>query len=424
MNYTQYIQKKSNIYIKRSLDSSIKIQNIVNKITLFNRKTGEINPPLRYDFMNTQKNNYLWYNFVSTYMQNNAISEQKKAVFITLTLDSKYHPYKTTKIKKHIQNPNYLLDDNGYKLLQDSFRHIYNNFMISRKKQKIDYIRVIEPHKDFTPHLHAIVFIDEKKLTNFKKHFNNSISTFQLGSQYKYEVLENTQASVSYILKYVKKTINPENETSSRIIDGWKKENKIRMFAHSRIDVTREVYRVVSRYVDLKSDNENYSILQNLKDKIHLRVNYQKFEHGLLYCYKKKDLYNKDSKIKVAVTKTKKISLKSVDYLSIVELKSHRTLLDDLIYELYAKNFDFKSFHNYYYDYDLQGDIFYVASDYDYVQFFRERSFYNGHQEMIEALKNYLYECESEYNTRYVIEKFTIYDGEKCIYDKSDFNIL
>jgi len=420
-NYNDFINKKKFVYLKKSLSASNKVQNFVSKLTVLNNKTGELFP-VKYDFMKIQRDNYLWYNFVSTYIQDNAIKEGLKAVFVTLTLDGNFHPYKTLKNGKHIYNENYVLNNNGYKILNSAFRALYNNFRINDKKIKLSFLRVIEPHKDFTPHLHGILFLKNEQIEYLRHHLDNTINRFELGKQFDFTILENTSASVSYILKYVKKTINSSEETQSRIIDGWKKDNKIRMFTSSRISVSREIYRVVSRFVPLKSDNKSYSILKNLEKRISLELSYHKIENAKKVEYKHKKLFNHKARYKVVVKK-RKIEYKNTEiYTKLLVMREHWTHYTDLFNDLDAIDFNFQELHEFFYEYYLQGDLYYVAPDYDFKTFFRYMDF----RDFVDLFNNYIELYCFQKRSSYKIDDFTIYDTvEKTyLYDKKDFSLL
>jgi hypothetical protein len=414
--YKLYLKRKSNEYISLSFKSSSKISTFVSKLKVLNNQTGELFP-VKYDFMKIQKDNYLWFNFVSTYMQNLAQKDSKRAVFVTLTLPSEYHKYKTLKNGSHILNDKYSKDINsGYKKLNESFRHLYNNFMINRKKVKTMYLKVIEPHKDFTPHLHAVIFIDDSQIDKFKNHFENTIKLFELGVQYDFTVLDSVQASVSYIMKYVKKSMFDDKESTVRVIDGWKKQNKIRMFTHSQIEVKRYFFKIISRYVDLASDLSGYSILENLENKISLDLKYYD-DSGL---YKSKVLFNSSSDIKVYIRKKKNNRKDLSKYIEISDLYHHWTNIEDFLLELKKFDFDLIDLVRYYYEfYSDSPELYYLSSDYDYNHFFRSLEF-NFFKDMFE---NYVFEYIEEFKTSYKITDFVIYDNGIKLYDLNDYEL-
>lgn len=422
--YKSFLNARQSAYISSSLKASARIESYVNTLTLHNKITGECFP-VTYDYMNKSQDNYTWSNQVSTYLQNKAIAQGKKAVFTTLTLATEYHKYKKDKKNKklHVPNPKYIPDLNGYAVLRYANRGLYNNFRIDRKKVKLDYIRIIEPHKDFTPHLHAVFFIDEDKIEQFKHHFNNILKTAGIGVQCDFTILENTSASVSYILKYVKKSVNNSNEAESRIMDGWKKDLKIRMFSHSNIDITREVFRGVSSNIDLKSEGVGYSMLENLKDRIELDTKY--FHRNEIDPYKTKKQFNKKARYLVTLEKVK-------------TQKTDFTIFQDIIIDFEKNNFhgdwsgmfkkldkigfDYMAFHNYIYDFDYLHELKWVSPLYDFKSFLMHYSV----KELIELYDNYLYDCVDSFKTSYKTTSFKIYDREDnvYIYDLDSFILL
>jgi len=421
-DFNDFLNKKKFIYLKKSISASRKVQNFVSKLTVENGKTGELYP-VKYDFMKIQRDNYLWYNFVSTYIQDNAVKDGLKAVFVTLTLDTNYHPFKSLKNGKHIFNKKYdFYNDNGYKVLNSAFRALYNEFRIDDKKIKLSFLRVVEPHKDFTPHLHGILFLKDEQIEYLRHHFNNTINRFALGKQFDFTVLEDTNASVSYILKYVKKTINSSDETQFRVIDGWKKDNNIRMFTSSRISVSREIYRVVSRFVNLKSDKNSYSILKNLESRISLDLSYYKIENSKKVEYKHKRLFNNRARYKVVVKK-RKIERKNMNiYSNLLLLRDNASHYDDLFNDLDALDFNFYELHEFYYDYYRECQLLYVAPDYDFKEFFKCMNF----RDFVDLFYNYVNLFCFQKRSLYKIDEFTIYDTvEKTyLYDKKDFSLL
>lgn len=433
MNYTekkdflQYKQKKINYFFNKSLSSSNKVLDYTSKLSILNKKTGEFFP-IKYDFEKIQKNNGLWYNFVSTYIQNKAIVDGKKAVFITVTLPTKFHPFTTLKNKSHIRNKNFDNSFDGSILLNDFFRHLYNTFRIHRKHIKLNYLKVIEPHKDFTPHLHAVIYLEQEHLDFFKNHFNNSLKLFGMGVQFDFTPLNDTQSSVTYISKYVSKSINSDNLLNSRIIDGWKKSHKIRMFTHSYVPVSRDVYKVVSRFVDLKSSEtyniftqkiDGYSILENLENKIHLTQNYYDDKNNL---YKTKEFFNVNADYKVFVSKQKR---KKIDISILLNLSYlYKTRFDYYKFfdDLTKLDFDFSHLHSYYFDKFVNANesLYFISKNYDYKEFFIRFNF----SDFIELFQNFLTDEANKFNSSYSIIEFIILHNDVEIYNKTDFDLI
>ncbi len=413
--YNEFVKRKTNEYISLSLKTSSKISSFVSKLRVINKTSGEFFPVV-YDFMNIQKDNYLWFNFVSTYMQNKAIKQNKKAVFVTLTLPSEFHKFKTLKNGCHVRNKKFTFLSDGYKKLNESFRHLYHNFIIDRKKVKTTYLRVIEPHKDFTPHLHGIIFLSEDEIPAFKNHLQNTIKTFSLGVQYDFEVLDSVQASVSYIMKYVKKSMFSENELSVRIIDGWKKENKIRMFTHSQISVKRYFFSLISKHIDLSSEG-NYSILENFEKRVSVSIKYV-FEGEI---YREDNLFNSDSENKVYIVKEKIKKIDFEKYILISESYGHWTLVSDFIADLKKIDFDFIGLVRYYYEFYADSpELYYLSSDFDYEHFFLSMDF----DFFKDLFENYVYDNIEVRKLSYKIKDFKIYSSGLCLYDKKEFELL
>lgn len=71
------------------------------------------------------------------------------------------------------------------------------------------YIRVLEPHKDGTPHSHILIFIPKNFILPLKKVFKRHFSVdgaSKLAQDYKYTWSGNAGGAVAYIMKYINKT--------------------------------------------------------------------------------------------------------------------------------------------------------------------------------------------------------------------------
>ncbi|MDD3323704.1 MAG: replication endonuclease [Sulfurospirillaceae bacterium] len=127
-------------------------------------------------------------------------------VFVTLTLPSEYHPKKTSKNGKLYHNPKYNPDFTprvGSAQLSKYMRQITNSW-IYRKIPKDDrcYFRVVEPHKDGTPHIHASFFIPAEFVDDFVK----TVSRLFPAPQSSIE--KNVNNPVAYLMKYILKTLD------------------------------------------------------------------------------------------------------------------------------------------------------------------------------------------------------------------------
>jgi len=132
------------------------------------------------------------------------------------------------------------------------------------KKEEIKFSRVIEPHKDFTPHLHAIIYVKDAK--QFQHHFENTVKKFKL-EQVDLEVLDKANYSIAYLLKYVAKSISGSNA----IIQGWKQTHKIVQVRTSNMPFTRVQYTAFTRAIKY---NPKYT-----------NIFYQMAEEGLFFVH-------------------------------------------------------------------------------------------------------------------------------------------
>lgn len=100
----------------------------------------------------------------------NAEAKEKdlKPIFMTLTLPSEYHKYKTDKkTKALISNSkyNWLTPRESVKILTEMFAKLRQDRSLKEltKDERI-YFRVNEPHKNGTPHTHILLFVPEHRI--------------------------------------------------------------------------------------------------------------------------------------------------------------------------------------------------------------------------------------------------------------------
>jgi len=203
------------------------------------------------------KLDYLYYKGVSDYINRIAESRSLVPVFFTYTLPSEYHPTTTYGCRdgeERCWNKKYnseLTIRDGYKLLQKAFRELTRYF---KKKEtnknllEIPYFRMIEYHDDFTPHLHAVIFLPEYLIEIFEKKFHRIRKDYGLGKEYDFEVLEDKSKGSGYLLKYLRKMMLSSNEESLYILDGWRKAHGIRLFTHSRTFLKRKDFEKILPY--------------------------------------------------------------------------------------------------------------------------------------------------------------------------------
>jgi hypothetical protein len=192
------------------------------------------------------------------------IQEENKdmlGIFLTLTLPPWYH----SKIKGIVNiNFNEETINDGIEILKKAETIIRKKFH-KRFKRSVKYIRIIEPHADLTPHSHVQYWLKESEIKKAKEYIKNTIEHMQqinkLGKQCKLVVLEDTENSniSAYVSKYIHKTLDDQSHSAKiRIIDGWNRHHKIRMFSHSRTKVPKRYYNMIVNLADnIKPEYDN-----------------------------------------------------------------------------------------------------------------------------------------------------------------------
>ena len=265
-SYNEYLFKQKSFYINKSKEIESKLKDFKSKIKILNKVTNE-QISLKHDYMQVSKDNYLWFVYNQKLLEEKMILDGGYvALFLTLTLDSCYHRY--SKTNKQL-NPLYQYENTikkGYELLNQSFREIYKNFKVKRKLEKIYYSKVIEPHKNLTPHLHSIIYVKSEYVAILKNHIKNITIKNSLG-RYEIEEIKDISRSTSYLLKYINKNTNPKNEEDYHFFNGWKKTNKIRVFTISNLGLERYLFSKINHHTQLSKRLENKNpishILQN-----------------------------------------------------------------------------------------------------------------------------------------------------------------
>jgi hypothetical protein len=264
-NNNNTLNKISSIFKNYSIGKEQKQHSFIDKLKIRDTKTDKI-LNIKYSLENKIRNDYLFKIFTSVYIQNWVTSQSSdyQGVFITLTLPSKFHNL------DNLDNLDIIKE--GYEQLNNTFRYIYHNFKIDDKKVPIKFIRVIEPHKSFIPHLHALLFVKLEDVEKFKKHLNNVLDPINLiciGNtkfksnysynknigRFEYELIDNINKCSGYLLKYIGKSIGCNNEDLDyyHLMNGWKTYNKIRNFTYSRgLAIPRYIFDKVSKVLKLK----------------------------------------------------------------------------------------------------------------------------------------------------------------------------
>jgi len=279
---TEYKQKLN----KLSKEKEEKQVNFIDTLRVLNNKTGEIFQ-LSYDLQNEYRKTYIDLIQKSIFITSESEKQNlDSCLFITLTLNSQFHKYKQntdkTEIIENKNYRNYSVKD-SYKKLNETMRNMYNEFNKNDKyRNKIDYkfVKVIEQHKTLSPHLHLLLFVNsedvsrvieivERKInytdkqiiktkdnnkirynSNYKKNVNNDIGRVEI------EQIRDIKKGVGYLSKYIKKQFTTENKEDLHLLDGWKRDNKIRLITTSNINIPKYVYKRINNLIDNKTKEQ------------------------------------------------------------------------------------------------------------------------------------------------------------------------
>lgn len=289
---------------KTNFLSKMKVKNVVNdEVYAFNNNEEYL-----------IKNDYLYLVYNSIALQDKFESNlDYTAVFITNTLISEFHKFRQLKNGNIVKNKKFVKGNSinlSYKILTSFFKSLYKDFKINNKFEKNEYIRVIEPHKDFTPHLHAVVFVKTKYIDLFHTYYERKVQQNKNLGMYKFEVINDISRSASYILKYASKNFQIEND-KFKIYYGWKLANKIRAYTFTRQFIPRDIFNKLSFYFskDYVFDTESIEEFgtSNLYEMIHNFTQYQQ------------DIINLDTG---EVKSTEKVS--NEDDMFIIQINKHR----------------------------------------------------------------------------------------------------
>lgn len=200
-------------------------------------------------------------------------------VFVTLTLPSHYHPFQSIEYKgKRLYtgvNKEFRFDsmklsiDEGYHFLNEVYRIFYKR--IKAKVQELLFIKVFELHKTLIPHLHALFYIDKEEIKIFSKHFAKICGEFSLNkAEISFdEINEDSSSKVKtsvnraslYLMKYITKNLNDNRDIyEARVLDGLKREHKMRLITMSNLPLSLSDYRVI--YHNLDAENKEKLLLE------------------------------------------------------------------------------------------------------------------------------------------------------------------
>ncbi|MCT7548087.1 replication endonuclease [Aliarcobacter butzleri] len=240
---------------------------------------------ISHDILKKSKDTYLYFYFTQKILEEKYTNNSDYvSIFLTLTTPSRFHKYSSFNKTYNEKYDNETTINEAYRLLNNTFRIIYRDFRINRKFERIEYSKVIEPHKNLTPHLHSILYVKKEYLESFLKHLNNIIVKNKIG-EHKIEIIKDTSRGFSYLLKYIQKTTNPQNENDFHFFNGWKKANKIRIFTSSASILNKEIYRKINNVTKLSKDLKDKNPLKNVLENCYIKTKQTNFKINEDYDY-------------------------------------------------------------------------------------------------------------------------------------------
>jgi len=294
MLYTNKRLQKTNRYktynallnkcYKTSIEKEKKQQNFYKRISFANLKTGE-----SYQITHSFEKYYKKYTkSIEQKIYTIEALARKKAlvpVFMTLTLPSEFHPFKSIEYKNNRlytnPNPDFMFEDietaiqTGYEYLNRAYRAFYKR--VKNKLSNLMYIKVVEAHKTMIPHFHILFFIPKEENRILRKEFVKIVNEFELNQSDFSQMNESTEnkndssyntrinRAAKYVMKYITKNLkNSADIFYARVLDGWKRIFKIRMITTSNLPLTLAEYRTI--YYALDSEIKE-SLLKEAREK-------------------------------------------------------------------------------------------------------------------------------------------------------------
>ena len=212
-NSKLYAELQDNIkfYINHSIKKENKQKSYLQNTGFLNKKSGE--------YLNVE------YDFEKKYKEYSKISEQRAltiqelakrkefcSVFITLTLPSKYHPFKSIATKQGRlyveENKGFAFNSIkeavscGYKELNSIYQTFYKRVK-NYVKNDLYYVKAIENHQTTIPHLHLVLYFPLEYFDMVKATFSRVVEYFKLDRIDFEEVSfkENINYASKYLLK-------------------------------------------------------------------------------------------------------------------------------------------------------------------------------------------------------------------------------
>ena len=288
--YSKKLQKHSKLYTELQENIQLYYNHSIEKEQ---KQKAYLN---HHKFVNlsTQEQININYDFEKKYKEYSKITEQRAytiqelarrkeycSVFITLTLPSAYHPFKsvaTPKGRLYVEdNKDFAFPSikdavfHGYKELNHIYQTFYKrvkNDIKNNVKNELFFIKSIENHSTMIPHCHIVLYFPVDKLDFVKAVFQRVVKHFKLDRTDLEEIVfkDNINFASKYLLKYIIKDLNNGSDIfKARVLDGWKRYHKIRVLTSSLLPLNVMIYKKIYSAVSLIPENK---ISFKLDDKI------------------------------------------------------------------------------------------------------------------------------------------------------------
>ena len=288
--YSKKLQKHSKLYTELQENIQLYYNHSIEKEQ---KQKAYLN---HHKFVNlsTQEQININYDFEKKYKEYSKITEQRAytiqelarrkeycSVFITLTLPSAYHPFKsvaTPKGRLYVEdNKDFAFPSikdavfHGYKELNHIYQTFYKrvkNDIKNNVKNELFFIKSIENHSTMIPHCHIVLYFPVDKLDFVKAVFQRVVKHFKLDRTDLEEIVfkDNINFASKYLLKYIIKDLNNGADIfKARVLDGWKRYHKIRVLTSSLLPLNVMIYKKIYSAVSLIPENK---ISFKLDDKI------------------------------------------------------------------------------------------------------------------------------------------------------------
>jgi hypothetical protein len=305
--YSKKLQKHSKLYTELQENIKLYYQHSLEK----EQKQKSYLQYHKFINLSTKETININYDFEKKYKEYSKITEQRAytiqelskrkefcSVFITLTLPSPYHPFRsiaTPKGRLYVEdNKDFTFPSikeavsYGYKELNTIYTTFYKRVK-NYVKNDLYYIRAVENHSTMIPHLHLVLYFPVDKIDFVKAVFKRVVEHFKLDRTDLEEVAfkDNINYASKYLLKYIIKDLNNGSDIfKARVLDGWKRYHKIRVLTSSLLPLNVMIYKKIYTAVSLIEKNKiSFKIddkIISMKEKIDLETK----ELGLpLYLY-------------------------------------------------------------------------------------------------------------------------------------------